>query len=57
MSKHKILTERLTIRVRKEERALMEEIATLEDDRTLTEFVRRVLIAYLIRYQKIRDND
>jgi ATP-dependent Clp protease adapter protein ClpS len=53
--KTKVLTERLTIRVRPEERELMEEIATLEDDRTLTEFVRRVLIDYLRRYRANRD--
>lgn len=53
--KTKVLTERLTIRVRPEERELMEEIATLEDDRTLTEFVRRVLMDYLRRYRANRD--
>ena len=57
MSRSKILTERLTIRVRPEERTLMEEIATLEDDRTLTDFVRRVLMSYLNKYRKIRDNE
>lgn len=52
--KNKVLTERITIRITPEIRRLMEEVATLSDDRSLAEFVRRVVLDHL-RY--LQEND